>query len=39
MLLRTVFDTVEKIGTMLPLQDKEFAGHKIPETSRTLQGH
>ena len=28
---------VQKIGTMLPSQDREFAGHKIPKTGRTLK--
>ena len=28
---------VQKMGTMLPLQDREFAGHKIPYTGRTLK--
>ena len=28
---------VQKIGMMSPFQDKEFVGHEIPETGRTLK--
>ena len=35
--LRTNYKLVQKIGTILPLQDRELAGHKIPKTGRTLK--
>ena len=32
--LENIFKLVQRIGTMQPLQDKEFARHKTPQTGR-----
>ena len=35
--LQNISKLVQKIGTILPLQDNEFVGHKIPKTGRTMK--
>ena len=35
--LENISKLVQKIGKMLPVQDKEFVGHKIPKTGRKLK--
>ena len=35
--LTEISELVQKIGTMLPLQDRGFGGHKIAKTGRILQ--